>query len=199
MPKKTIEVDEEQLLQDVRLRNVLAKAMAHPEAKVLLQRAHKLVDANAITPDLDDKGNAKDPLQPALDRVAALEAKLTTDAAEREKKERLDALQASIAAGLRTLRQEGWTEDGIKAVEKIMEEKGLIDPSIAAAYYEKQHPPQELMTPGSTGAWNFMELQNDTSEDLKKLIETKGESTPLLDKMAYDALKEVRGEVQRRR
>ncbi len=78
-----------------------------------------------------------------------------------------------------------------------MEDKGILDADIAAAYFEKQHPPQAPVTPGGSGAWNFMDMPADGDADLKKLVETKGESEQLIQKMAIDALNDVRGASRR--
>ena len=78
-----------------------------------------------------------------------------------------------------------------------MKEKGIVDPLIAAAYVEKMLPPQLPATPSGGTSWNFIEGVQDGEADLKKLIESKGNYEPLIDKMAHEALSEVRGQVRR--
>src|SRR5260370_1151126 len=78
--------------------------------------------------------------------------------------------------GISKLVAEGWMPDGIAAVRKLMEEKAIIDPAIAAAYYEKTHPPAAPVA-GGGGPWNFIDATaaGGDDPDWKKLIETKGE------------------------
>lgn len=196
MPK--IEVDEEEFLTSKRIREALGKIAADPKARVKLQEAHKLVDPTAKTPELDAMAPVNEALTAMQKRIDDAEKKAADEKAEREKAEKLNALQSKVSTGLAKLRQDGWTEDGIKAVEKIMEERGIIDPEIAAAYHEKMHPPQNPLVPTGSGAWNFMEMPKDGDDDLKRLIENKGESAPLLDKMIRDTLTEVRQGTSRR-
>lgn len=193
-----IEVDEEQLIADRKLRGYVTALMANPKAKVKVQEAMKIVDPNAPTPELDQATAANEPVLALQKKFDDFVAETKTEKAEREKREKIDALNTNVKSGLQALRREGWTEEGIKAVEKIMEDQGILDPEIAAAYYEKKNPPPAPMTPGGTGAWNFMDMPSEGPTDLKKLIETRGESDLVINKLANDALNEVRGLPSRR-
>ena len=93
--------------------------------------------------------------------------------------------------------QEQLTAAGEESVRKLMEEKGITDPEIAWAYHQRLHPPQSPIQNSGSGAWNFLEPPADDQVDLKRLIETKGESIPLIDKMARDALADIRGQQRR--
>lgn len=192
-----IEIDENELMQHRQLSGVAAKIMQHPEGKKLLEKAHKLVNPQAPTPTLDQEALLTQASNAALEKVKELEASLAAEKAEREKAEKLAQINNGIESGLKELRDAGWQDDGIKAVRDLMDEKGITDPLIAAAYIEKAHPPQAPVTPRSTGAWNFLEGVNDGEQDLQKLIESKGENTMLVDKMAFDALNDVRGQGRR--
>ena len=78
-----------------------------------------------------------------------------------------------------------------------MEERGILDIEVAAAFYEKQNPPQVPATPRGMGGWNFVEQVNDSEADLKKLLDTRGNNEVLADKMAREALNEFRGATRR--
>lgn len=194
MPK--VEVDEEELLRDRKLRDTLGKIVANPKAKLLLQEAHKMVDPQAITPELDAQKPVNDQMTEFGKKIDDFISKQETKEADREKQSKLDALNANIAKGLDKLRSERWTEDGIKGVQEIMEKHGILDVEIAASHYEKLHPPQDLVKPGG-GSWNFFETPSDDDADLKKLLDTKGQSMPLTDKMVHEALADVRGQARR--
>ena len=99
-----------------------------------------------------------------------------------------------MEAGFAALRRDGYTQEGLAEVRKIMDEKGILDPAIAAAYFEKLHPPPTVVTPvGAIGAWNFTDTPEGDS-DVKKLLETQGRSEALSDKMAMAALADVRNQ-----
>ena len=199
MPK--IEVDEEQFLNDQKLRQTVSKLLANPEAALKIEEAYKLVDPNAVTPRLDARARAAEPVSEAMKKIGELEKQIADDKAERDRTAKTSALSAKVEEGLAHLKRDGWTKDGIEGVQKIMEEKGILDPIDAAAIYEKQHPPQAPVTPGGTGAWNFLEVPAAADADvhIKKMIENKGENEPVLNSMIAEALNEVRGQTPSRR
>src|ERR1700719_3801302 len=109
MPK--IEVDEEQVRQDAKLRETVAKMLADPQAKRLVQQAHKLVDPNAVTPDLDREEAIKEPVGKLEEKLNTLQKSIDDDKSAREAKAKLDALSTSIESGLDALRRQGWQKE----------------------------------------------------------------------------------------
>lgn len=191
MPK--VEIDEVELLNHRRLAQTVNTILSNPKAKVLVQQAHKMVDPTARTPELDSLQAVNEPFAQLHKKVDDFITESKAERAEREKNEKITHLKGQKDEGIASLRRQGWTAEGITGVEKLMEEKGLLDPLDAAAIFEKAHPPQLPATPsGGVGAWNFTGDVTDEQADLKKLLETKGQSDGLADKMARDALTEVR-------
>lgn len=188
----TVEIDEAELRRYQHLGHTLSTILKNPKAKRLVQQAHKMVDANAVTPELDQEAVIAEP-------IGAVEKKLDTfieetrkDREDRDKNERLNALKTQHADGISKLRRDGWTEEGIKGVEKLMEDKGLLDPMDAAAIFEKANPPQLPATPSGSGAWNFAEGVTDDQADLKKLLDSKGGNDLVVENMAKNILTEMR-------
>jgi hypothetical protein len=196
MPKM-VEIDEEQLLRDKNLRAQVERIMGNPDARLLVEQAAKLVDPNAKTPTLDQKKIVEEPVSKLEAKMDAFIAAQNKDREEREAKAKREEIHNQVTSGLARLRAAGWTDDGVKGVEKLMEEKGLLDVDIAAAFFEKQHPPQAPIKSGGTGAWNFLDQAPEGDADLKKLVENRGQSEGLIDKMAMDALAEIRGQSRR--
>lgn len=192
-----VEIDENELMQLRRLQGVATQMLNNPKAKRLLEQAHKEVDPAAPTPTLEQDQLLTEASSGVRKEMEDLKAQLAEEKAEREKAERLAKINDGIETGIKELRQAGWQEDGIKLVRDLMDEKGITDPMIAAAYVEKQHPPQQPATPSSTGAWNFLENVSDGEEDLNKLISSRGEDNMLVDKLAFGALNDVRGTPRR--
>lgn len=191
---KVVELDEAEYLRLTGLNNFAHKMLSHPEAGKLVEQAGKLVDPNLKTPRLDAAAQAAAPVQSVAGELAALRKQMEDDKAEAARNQTLNALRAQRDSGISALRSQGWTDDGIKGVEKLMEEKGILDPLDAAAIFEKHHPPQNIAMPGSSGGWNFLDgmTADDSDADLKKLIETKGEVDSVSDHIARKALHEVR-------
>lgn len=195
MPK-IIEVDEEEFLRNEKLRQEVATIWANPEAKKLIQKAQKLVNPKAVTPDLDreEQENAKlEGVNKALDEMKQL---MADQKVENERREKLDKINKDIEAGIAQLRAEGWTDDGIAGVRKVMEEKGLPDPRDAAIIFERRNPPP---TPIATTSSSFFEIVNpgDNDDFLKALMATKGESEGAISKKVAETLSESRGHPRR--
>lgn len=193
MPGKTVEVDEEDFLRSQRLRGVVEKIMSDPKARVLVEQAHKLVDANAKTPTLDAQKTTTEPVVSLEKKIDEFISSQTKAQQEREAENKRAELRSKVETGIAKLRQDGWTDDGIKAVEKIMEDQGILDPAIAAAYHEKLHPPQVPTTP-SGGAWNFPEIPKDGGDAYEKaLLDSKGQNDIIAEREAMNVLNEIRG------
>lgn len=197
MPKM-VEVDETELLQSKQLKDHLAALMKNPKSRRKVLEAQKELDPNTAIPELDSTEPALSAVEEMRKDLAAFR-KEENDRREKEDADRKTAqLQTSVSAGLAKLRSRGWTDDGIKAVEKIMEDEGILNPEIAANHYEKLHPPPQPATPSGTGSYGFMDMPADDSmADYKKLIEHKGNDDSLVSKMANDVLNEVRGQSRR--
>ena len=198
MARKTVEVDEEDLVRSEQLRNTLGAIMRNPKAKLLAQQAHKLVDPNAITPELDAATAQNDSISGAEKKINEFIAAQEKRDADKAEADRLAKLNSDFESGRRSLKSQKWTDDGIKKLEEFMEQKGILDHEIAAAAFEKLHPPPTPVTPGGSGSWNFLDLPTEGADaDLQKLIESKGENSALIDKMAHEAINEVRGQSRR--
>lgn len=192
MPK-LIEIDEDELTRLRSLHGVASRIYSDPKARLLLEQAQKMVDPNAVTPALAQKAQIEEPIEAVRKQLTEMTARLDEEKAAREREQKLAGLKDLQQKGIAKLRQQRFTDEGIAAIEKIMEEKGILDPLDAAAIFEKHNPPQQVATPGGSGGWNFMDSIADGEADLKRLIETKGESEPLLNKMVNETLNEMRG------
>lgn len=172
--------------------------MANPKAKRKIFEAVKEADPNAKIPELEIEEAARQPVLELQEQVTKLSKQIEEDAAKREQDTKLSALRGGVDEGKRKLRQSGWTDEGIAAVEKVMEDKGIIDVEVAAAYYEKQHPPAAPAMPRGQGNWGFVESVHDDEKDLKAMVESRGQNEMLADKMAREVLNEFRGAAARR-
>ena len=190
-----VEVDEVELLRLRKQDQTVQHIWGNPKARRKIQEAVKEADPNMRIPELEIEEAAKAPVMALEKTVADLQKQIADDKAEREKNDKLNALNHSVETGFGKLRKSGWTDDGLVEVKKLMEERGIIDPEIAAAYYEKQHPPQVPATPSGVGAWNFGEVADDTDAYSKALMASKNaaENDSLVMREAGKALQEIRG------
>lgn len=196
---RMVEIDEEELLRNNKLRQTITAILADPIAKLKVQEATKRVFPNAITPELDQAKANYDVEDVVVKKISELEKTISDDRSKRESDDRLRELQAKHEAGFRKLREEGWQPAGIDAVRKIMEERGIVDHDVAAAVYEKQNPPQAPLTPNGRAGWGFMDAPTEGADQdfVKQLIESKGENVALIDRRAHETLNEVRANTRR--
>jgi hypothetical protein len=190
---RLLEVDEATWNQREALFQAASRMYADPKAKLLLEQAQKIVNPAAPTPAIDAHTAQNQPLEEIRAEMAAMKKAREDEAAARKIEESAAATRRMQDEGFAHLRSQHYTSDGIAAVEKLMTEKGILDPRDAAVLFERYNPPQSVATPGGTGGFNFLGGVKDDEVDLKKLIETRGENVPLLDKMINETLNEMRG------
>jgi hypothetical protein len=199
----TVEVDELQLQQSQKLRQTVEGWLKHPKAKRKILEAQKLVDPKADIPELDEPDPIEALRAESATEIAALKKQIEDDKAGRERDGRIAQLQAMKDKGIATLREQRYTDDGIKAVEKIMEEKGILDPLDAAAIFERDHPPQMPVSQSGTGGWNFAELPSSTDDADDKYVDSllkagkNGISDGALSQRIGATINEVRGNSRR--
>src|ERR1700675_921653 len=181
MPK-TIEVDETEFANGQETIKAVRKLMAHPDAALLIERARKLVEPDAPTPRLDAHKQTNEPIEKLHTEISDLKKQLADEKAETEKNTKLAQLADKVEKGNAALLREGWTKDGLKALDEFREKEGILDPVHAAAVYEKLHGSQVTpATPSSSiGNWDFTAPSTQDEDYTKKLLESRGESESLV-------------------
>jgi hypothetical protein len=179
-----IEVDQDQW---VSLQRELAAAAPHrkfndlvgsnPKTRQKFLQLIKEVNPNVPIPELD----AAKPITEEVERVkqefAEKQDKLNEQIAalkkaqeEKEEKESLKARESSvnetISGNRKRLREAGRTKEAIESIEKLMEDRGLVDYEAAEALFDRLNPETEEMTsPGDLGqSWNLFN-SNDEGDD----------------------------------
>lgn len=188
-----IEVDESEFQRLEGIRATVAKIASLPEGKRLIQKAHKLVDPNALTPDLDADEAKNSQNSEWQKKFEELQTTVQADRDKREADANLAAANARWESGRRALRESGWTPQGIEGVEKLMQEKGIADHEVAAAYIEKTQGPNEIVTPRAFGGFDWLEPPKEGDEFLKSLLDNRGEADGAVLKAASEAIRDVRG------
>lgn len=191
----TREITEEEYVRLQNLNGFARTMLANPESARLLEAAAKVVNPNIKTPRLDAAAAAQAPLAKIEESLTALSKRLDDEAAARANNDAVAAANAKRAEGIAALRKQGWNDQGIAEIEKVMTERGIANPLDAAAVFEKIHPAPPPSMPGS---FNFNDTitQAKPDEDIKKLLATRGRETNGLDaivgKMTADTLADIR-------
>ncbi len=193
MPK--IEVDEEDFLRNEKLRKTVQAMMAKPSSAKLLKLAEKEIDPTVVHPELEVENMVNDRVGKVEKSVTDAIAELRADR-EKEKSERnLERIQGSIEAGIASLRaSEGLTDEGEKALRDMMTKKGIMDVDDAWAVFLRHNPPPPPAAPASGRMFDVISAaQSGNDEFIKGMIEARGDNQQLVDKVAWDAINEVRG------
>ena len=212
-----VEIDESELLASQATIRAVNGMLANPAARKLLLQARKTADPNAVIPEID----AAAPVTARLDEIqqqllagkTAAAEELAAIKAEREaeKLARAEQAEADRQAKLvrdfeegwqrqkAALRQDGWRDEGIAEVVAHAEKHGIADLEIAAAHWEKLHPPAEPVQPNSTGSWGFMDNIPDDDKFVKAMIASKGEDEGALNAEINASLRDFRAQQASRR
>jgi hypothetical protein len=196
----TVELDEVELMRLRKQDTTIQALMQNPKAKRKIFEAYKDVVPDAKIPELEMEAAAKAPVEALEKEFKEFRDEVAKERAEREKNDRLNALNGSVESGMTKLRRAGWTDDGLAEVRKLMDDRGILDPEIAAAYYEKQHPPAAPATPSGIGGWDFTSAPAEDDSYTKLLLSSKSaaDNEQLAMNEAKKALNEFRGAQQRR-
>lgn len=194
-----IEIDESEFHRLQRLSSTVAKIAGNPNAKLLLQQAHKTVDANALTPELDEQEKKKAADGEWQKKFETLQAEIQADREKRDSDKKLDALTAKFNEDRKALLGEGYTPQFIEALEKEMTEKGIPSHEIALAWYLKKNPPPEIAAPRGFGSFDFTAPPKEEETFIKELFMSKGDNDTAVLKAAGEAIADVRQHAPARR
>jgi len=191
----TIEVDEAAFLKNQQLAGLVNKMLATPGSRRRVLEAHKIVDPNVVIPELD----AAKPVEDAVtamnkrmeDFMAAQEKQRADDKAEKAKNE----FVTKFESGRAHLRSEyGVTDEGLKKVEDLMTQAGIVDHEIGYAAFSKLNPEPEPAPPAPNSGFRglFGDVSKNPDEFIKSMHASKGNDEGALDKHIHDILQDVR-------
>jgi hypothetical protein len=179
-----IDADEYRKLQDEAksaspFKQFFEAAGANPNSRMKLLEAVRAFNPNIPIPALDDT-------KPVFDKMDALEKRIEEKDAEVKKtlederkareeqetlraaKDREEKINNTIESERAKLRSHGHTNETINEIEKIMQDRGLIDYEAAEALYERAHPKEPMSDPVTYDdtAWNLFGTTQDVDDSL---------------------------------
>lgn len=200
MPPRMVEVDETQLLASNRVTATVSQMLAKPEARKLLLQAQKLVQPDTPIPELDAKNEV-------LDAVAQVNKRLDDEAAARQKEredreaeEKTRGFQETWNQGKRDLARRGYTDEAVTEIEKLAQERGIVDLEAASALFDRIHPPASATSSAGFGNWGLFEPPaegTDQANFLKAMIESRGDDDAALSAEISKTLMDIRGQSRR--
>ena len=195
-----VEVDETQLASLQNTAKIVQGLLNNPKTRRKVLEAYKEHMPNATVPELDVT-------EPVVARMNNLEGaviefmKKEREDREKEKTEsQLVRIRAEADRGRQMLAERGYTPEGISKLEEFRNQKGLVDYNDAVELYELRNPPPTVIEPNS--GMNFFDMMhNDPSVETdfnKRLHDSMGQDDSAVDRMARQAISDMRGGVQRR-
>ena len=187
------EIDETEYVAQRQLATLVNTMLQNPEARTLLHKATKIVNPNASIPEIDAKNEVLGELAKTNERLAALQKEREDEKSQREADKRTEAFAAGWNKQKSSLLKAGYTDEGIAAVEKLAEERGLPDLEAAAALFDRLNPPPDPAQPRGSGNWDLFEGAQDSDEEERKRLLANPDDAGALGGLINKALNDVRG------
>jgi hypothetical protein len=193
------EIDESEFLNYRAVSGVVNQILNHKDARKLMLQARKLADPTAVIPEIDAAAPVQSELAEVRKLLAEDKAAREAEKAEREQQARINEFQRGWDRQKSSLRNAGWSDEGIASIESHAQERGIPDLEVAAAHWEKLHPPAEPAQPSSGSSWNFFDTPKDDDTFVKGMISSRGEDDNVLNAEISAALKDFRSQTNSRR
>lgn len=185
------EVDEAELAAKNRVVSFVNLALNNPKTRTRVLEIQKELDPTFTAPELQQRAYVDE-------RLGAIETLIREDQetrrkadTERETAQQKRELETRWFAGRKSIRDAGYTEEGVGQLEEFMEQNGIVDHGIALPAFERLHPPPPPVATGDN-RWGFFDTQTTENPDLKSLFE--GREEDFLRTQIAATLADVRGQ-----
>ena len=187
-----VEIDEREFLAHKTVTESVNKLLANPKTRRKLLELQKEVNPDASIPEIDAAAGVREEMEQIRKQNADLLAEMRAERDARAAAESEAKGRRSIEAGRDKLRQRGFTDEGIGAVEKLMMDTGTADYELAADAFERRQPPPEPIRGGGGTAFGMFDPDVRGSDELKAMMSNPDDSTAL-NKIVNDTLRAARG------
>jgi len=191
----TREVDESEFLSSQSVVRAVNAMLANKDSRKLLLQARKVADPSAVIPEIDAAAPVQSEMAEIRKLMAEQAAERAAEKAERDQQAQIDKFTAGWEKQKAQLRNNGWRDEGIAEIEKHAQERGIADLEVAAAHWEKLHPPSDPVQPNGSGSWGFFDAPKDDETFVKAMIDSRGDDENALNAEISAALKDYRGQV----
>lgn len=123
----------------------------NPKTRQRILSLMKEINPDLAIPEIDAAKPVLDELSKTKEEIAALKKQLEDRAAEEVQKRAKNEVEETITKGRAKLKAMGFTKEGIDAVEKMMQERGLADYEAAGALYDRENPQESDPITPTTG------------------------------------------------
>jgi hypothetical protein len=187
-----IEIEESELANLKRVNDVAALIGKNPKARAMLQQAVVEAAPDQAGPEHYLRSEFTEAIGGIREDLAKDREERAKEKQEREAENAKRALESRWLEGRAKLRADGVMQEGIEAVEKLMEDEGIPSHEAARLLYEKRNPPPEPAVTGGS-RWNFFDraAEGEHAKAFQSLMD--GDDEAWLAHSIPAALKEARG------
>lgn len=187
-----VEIEESELANLKRVNDVAVLIGKNPKARSMLQEAVALAAPEEAGPEHRIRSEFAEALSGIQAELAKDREERAKEKQEREAESARRDLEGRWLAGKKLLRDAGYTDEGIAAVEQLMEQRGIADHEAARALHERLNPPAEPAVTGGS-RWNFFDRGAEAANDAAFKALMDGDDETFLATAIPAALKEARG------
>ena len=193
MPK-TVEITEEELLGQRQIVQFVEAGLNNPKTRRKFLEIQRELNPNAAIPELDAAAPIETEIGKLREELAAEKKAREDSEAKRIEDAKMDKIRAEWNQGRAMARDSGYTDEGIEAISKYMEEKGILDWEVGLAAFERKNPPP---APSSPIGHNSFDVFNPPAADentfMKSMMDSKGDNESALSQEVSSVLRDIRG------
>lgn len=187
-----VEVEESELRAHQQVTGALNKLLANPKTRSKLLALQKEANPDLIIPELDAAAPVREEVTELSRQLAEFKKTMEDERSARVEAERVAGLRSDFEKGRSYLRDRGYTDEGITAVEKFMEENGVASHKVAAAAHERLYPPQEPIRSSGGNRFDLFDPNDRSAEHMKALF-ADPDNPMALDALVNETLRATRG------
>jgi hypothetical protein len=187
-----VEIEESDLANLRRVNDVATLIGKNPKARAMLQQAVVEAAPDQAGPEHYLRSEFSEAISGIREDFAKDREERAKEKQEREAETAKRALESRWLEGRAKLRADGVMQEGIEAVEKLMEDEGIPSHEAARLLYEKRNPPPEPAVTGGS-RWNFFDRSAEAANDTAFKALMDGDDETWLAHSIPAALKEARG------
>lgn len=189
-----VEIDESQLLGLNRTAQTLKTILGHKDARKLVLQAQKLAMPDVSIPEVDAVNEGMGEIQKLRAEIEADRKERAEAAAKAEAEAKTRSFMDSWESSKRRLQVEnGYTSEGIAAIEKLAQDRGIADLDAAAALFDRINPPAEPISAPGAGSWGYFDNVASETDYVTKLLKGRGADEAATNAEINAALADVRG------
>jgi hypothetical protein len=192
-----VEIDETELDNYRRVARAVQTMEKNPKSRKLILEANKAAFPDMVIPEIDAKNEVLEVANAATAAATAAQKQIDGWIAAQEAQKKVDEFRSAWEGKKNTLRNQGYTDEGITKIEALAQERGIPDLDAAAALFDKLNPPPMPASPSGYGSFDLFSPSDREGAEVKALLESKGEDSMALSKLIDSTLTEIRGGTRR--